>query len=177
MPNQDHAAAALTTTPDAGALALDNQLCFAVYAAAHAFGRTYRPLLEKLGLTYPQYLVMLVLWERDGLTVKAIGERLGLDSGTLTPLLKRLAAAGLVARDRDAEDERQVRITLTAAGRALRAKAAGLPPIIAGRLGLDVSDLKRLRREIDGLRTALDAAIEGAEGQATPSTATGGGAR
>jgi DNA-binding MarR family transcriptional regulator len=174
MPNHDPAATARATTPDAGALALDNQLCFAVYAAAHAFGRTYRPLLEKFGLTYPQYLVMLVLWERDGLAVKAIGERLGLDSGTLTPLLKRLAAAGLVARERNAEDERQVRITLTDAGRTLRAKAASLPPIIAGRLGLDVSELKRLRREIDGLRTALDAAIEGAETAAAPVRATGG---
>lgn len=162
MPQSDDASRRRSAT-DAGALALDNQLCFAVYAASHAFSRTYRPLLERLGLTYPQYLVMLVLWERDGLTVKAIGERLGLDSGTLTPLLKRLAAAGLVTRSRDAEDERQVRIALSEAGRALRAEAAGLPPVIAGRLGLDVAELKRLRREIDGLRLALDAAIEGAE--------------
>jgi len=143
----------------AAALALDSQLCFAVYAAAHAFGRTYRPLLERLGLTYPQYLVMLVLWERDGLTVKAIGERLGLDSGTLTPLLKRLAAAGVLTRTRDGDDERVVRITLTEAGRALRAGATGLPATIAGRLGLDPAGLKRLRREIDGLRAALDATL------------------
>lgn len=174
MPNRDPAPATLPTSIDIAPLALDNQLCFAVYAASHAFSRTYRPLLEQLGLTYPQYLVMLVLWERDGLTVKAIGDRLGLDSGTLTPLLKRLAAAELVTRDRDAEDERQVRITLTTAGRTLRTKAADLPQIIAGRLGLDVSDLKRLRREIDGLRTALDAAIEGAESAAAPGRATGG---
>ena len=99
--------------------------------------------------------------------MKAIGERLGLDSGTLTPLLKRLAAAGLVTRDRDAADERQVRIALSDAGRALRAEAAGLPVVIAGRLGLDVGELKRLRREIDGLRLALDAAIEGAEAAPT----------
>src|SRR3954463_16375045 len=89
-------------------LQLDNQLCFAVYAAAHAFNATYKPLLEPLGLTYPQYLAMLVLWEEDGVTVSAIGSRLGLDSGTLTPLLKRLEAAGLVSRLRDAADERQV---------------------------------------------------------------------
>jgi len=167
MPQSDNATAR-PIAPEAGALALDNQLCFAVYAASHAFARTYRPLLERLGLTYPQYLVMLVLWERDGLTVKAIGERLGLDSGTLTPLLKRLATAGLVTRSRDAEDERQVRIALSDAGRALRAEAAGLPTVIAGRLGLDVGELKRLRREIDGLRLALDAAIEGAEAPAAP---------
>lgn len=169
MPHPD-AFATHPSAPDGSALALDNQLCFAVYAASHAFGRTYRPLLERLGLTYPQYLVMLVLWEGDGLTVKAIGARLGLDSGTLTPLLKRLAAAGLVTRSRDAEDERQVRIALSDAGRALRADAAGLPPMIAARLGLDVGALKRLRREIDGLRLALDAAIDGAEA-ATSSTA------
>ena len=169
MPHSDEAATRRSAI-DAGALALDNQLCFAVYAASHAFSRTYRPLLERLGLTYPQYLVMLVLWERDGLTVKAIGERLGLDSGTLTPLLKRLATAGLVTRSRDAEDERQVRIALSDAGRALRAEAAGLPTVIAGRLGLDVGELKRLRREIDGLRLALDAAIEGAEAEPAAKT-------
>lgn len=155
-----HPDEARSPPPDAGVLALDSQLCFAVYAASHAFSRTYRPLLERLGLTYPQYLVMLVLWEGDGLTVKAIGERLGLDSGTLTPLLKRLSAAGLVLRSRDTADERQVRVALTGAGRALRAEATGLPRVIAGRLGLDVADLRRLRREIDGLRLALDAAIE-----------------
>src|SRR5258707_15515449 len=88
---------------------LDNQICFAVYSTAHALNRVYKPLLDPLGLTYPQYLVMLVLWEVDGLTVKQIGQRLRLDSGTLTPLLKRLQAAGLVRRERDASDERQVR--------------------------------------------------------------------
>src|SRR3954463_13864789 len=104
-------------------LQLDNQLCFAVYAAAQAFNATYKPLLEPLGLTYPQYLVMLVLWQEDRLTVSRLGDRLGLDSGPLTPLLKRLETAGLVSRLRDAADERQVRITLTAAGRALKQKA------------------------------------------------------
>src|SRR5205807_9052080 len=90
------------------ALRLDNQLCFAIYSTAHAFNRVYKPLLDKLGLTYPQYLVMLVLWERDGVSVKNIGERLFLDSGTLTPLLKRLEAAELIQRKRSTEDERQV---------------------------------------------------------------------
>src|SRR5271168_5191715 len=86
-------------------LQLGNQICFAVYSAAHAFNRVYKPLLDRLGLTYPQYLVMLVLWERDGVPVKEIGERLFLDSGTLTPLLKRLAQAGLVKRTRSTQDE------------------------------------------------------------------------
>ena len=104
-------------------LRLDNQICFAVYSTAHAFNRVYKPLLDKLGLTYPQYLVMLVLWERDGVPVKDIGERLFLDSGTLTPLLKRLEAAELVRRTRSTEDERQVLIALTPKGEALREKA------------------------------------------------------
>src|SRR6202521_5867464 len=111
-------------------LLLGNQLCFAIYSTAHAFNRVYKPLLDRLGLTYPQYLVMLVLWEGDGLTVKEIGERLFLDSGTLTPLLKRLEAAGRVHRTRDHADERQVRVTLTDAGRALREQAAAVPPML-----------------------------------------------
>ncbi|HWU17783.1 MAG TPA: MarR family transcriptional regulator, partial [Devosia sp.] len=102
-------------------------LCFAVYAAGHAFNRFYKPRLDALGLTYPQYLVFLVLWEGDDLTVKALGERLLLDSGTITPLLKRLEARGLVVRRRDAEDERQVRVLLTDAGRALREQALSIP--------------------------------------------------
>ena len=113
-------------------LLLGNQLCFAVYSTAHAFNRVYKPLLDRLGLTYPQYLVMLVLWERDGVPVKDIGERLFLDSGTLTPLLKRLEAAGLIKRTRSTEDERQVLIALTSQGQALReqhyqGKGNGIP--------------------------------------------------
>src|SRR4051794_978318 len=104
-------------------LRLDNQICFAVYSAAHAFTRFYKPLLERLGLTYPQYLVMLALWERDGVPLKDIGERLFLDSGTLTPLLKRLEAAQLIKRTRGTEDERQVMIALTPQGQTLRGKA------------------------------------------------------
>jgi DNA-binding MarR family transcriptional regulator len=111
-------------------LRLDNQICFAVYSAAHAFNRVYKPLLDRLGLTYPQYLVMLVLWERDDVTVKDIGERLFLDSGTLTPLLKRLEAAHLVRRTRSSEDERQVMIALTAQGHALKEKARSVPQSI-----------------------------------------------
>src|ERR1700676_5631946 len=111
-------------------LLLGNQLCFAVYSTAHAFNRAYKPLLDRLGLTYPQYLVMLVLWERDGLPVKDIGERLFLDSGTLTPLLKRMETAELIKRTRSTEDERQGRIALTARGHALQEKATAVPQAI-----------------------------------------------
>ena len=115
MPSRNTAA-----PPSPPELLLDNQLCFALYSASLAMTKLYKPLLDALGLTYPQYLVMLSLWERDGLTVSELGERLFLDSGTLTPLLKRLEAAGLLVRLRDVQDERRVRITLTGQGRALR---------------------------------------------------------
>jgi DNA-binding MarR family transcriptional regulator len=138
-------------------LRLDNQLCFAVYAAAHAFNATYKPLLEPLGLTYPQYLVMLVLWQEDRVTVSAIGTQLGLDSGTLTPLLKRLEAAGLVSRLRDAADERQVRITLTAAGRALKQKAKGIPQELLCASGLALKDIGALRSRLESLAANLRA--------------------
>src|SRR5260221_11600731 len=118
------------------ALRLDNQLCFAVYSTAHAFNRVYKPLLDQLGLTYPQYLVMLVLWERDGVPVKDIGERLHLDSGTLTPLLKRLEAAQLIKRTRSTEDERQGLIALTAQGQALKEKAPAVAQGILARSGV-----------------------------------------
>jgi len=139
-------------------LKLDTQLCFAVYAAAHALNKTYKPLLEPLDLTYPQYLVMLVLWERDGLTVKEIGERLFLDSGTLTPLLKRLESAGRIHRTRDAADERQVRITLSDAGRALKAMAGNVPPAIMCASGLQIDGMVALRDDLVQLRSTLDAA-------------------
>src|SRR5206468_2248920 len=108
-------------------LRLDNQLCFALYSASLAMTKLYKPLLDELGITYPQYLVMLVLWENDGLPVSGIGERLSLDSGTLTPLLKRLEASGLVSRIRDVRDERRVHITLTAAGRRMKQRALKIP--------------------------------------------------
>ena len=117
-------------------LRLDNQICFAVYSAAHAFNRVYKPLLDRLGLTYPQYLVMLSLWERDGVPVKDIGERLFLDSGTLTPLLKRLETAGLVKRTRSTEDERQVLIALTRAGTGAEGKSAQRAAVDPGGVGL-----------------------------------------
>ena len=136
-------------------LALHNQLCFALYSASHAMTRTYKPLLDKLGLTYPQYLVMLVLWEQDGVLVKDIGKLLYLDSGTLTPLLKRLETAGLVERKRDKGDERQVRISLTPAGRTLRESAREVPMQIMCASGQAVDDMLRIRAELSTVRDAL----------------------
>jgi MarR family transcriptional regulator, organic hydroperoxide resistance regulator len=141
------------------ALRLDNQICFAVYSTAHAFNRVYKPLLDRLGLTYPQYLVMLVLWERDGLPVKDIGERLFLDSGTLTPLLKRLEAAQLVKRTRSTEDERQVLVALTSQGQALQEKARALPPAILAASACTVAELSAMKNEIVALRDRLNAVI------------------
>ena len=140
-------------------LRLDNQICFAVYSTAHAFNRVYKPLLDKLGLTYPQYLVMLVLWERDGVPVKDIGERLFLDSGTLTPLLKRLEAAHLVKRTRSREDERQVLIALTPQGHALKDKARAVPQSILAASDCSVSELVTMKDEIVALRDRLNAVI------------------
>lgn len=137
-------------------LKLDNQLCFALHSASHAFARAYKPRLEKLGLTYPQYLVMLVLWEGDGLTVNQLGDRLFLESSTLTPLLKRLEAAGHIARRRDTADERQVRVTLTTQGRELRKAAGEIPAQMLSASKLDIATLGRLREEIAALRAALD---------------------
>ncbi len=139
-------------------LALDNQLCFAVYAAEHALTRAYRELLGPHGLTYPQYLVLLVLWQADDLAVREIGARLMLDSGTLTPLLKRLETAGYLGRARDAADERQVRVRLSAKGRALQARIATVPVALACRMGLAPPDLARLTGELTALRARLDAA-------------------
>lgn len=141
-------------------LRLADFLCFAVYSANHAFTRVYKPLLDELGLTYPQYLAMVVLWEKDGQTVGEIGERLFLESSTLTPLLKRLEANGLVHRFRDAKDERVVRVSLTEAGRALRAKATGVPPCIFAATGGRMEDLVRLKDELVALRETLETASE-----------------
>lgn len=142
---------------EADPLKLDSMLCFAVYAAGHAFTRFYKPRLDALGLTYPQYLVFLVLWEQDGLTVKALGEKLFLDSGTITPLVKRLEARGLLRRQRDDEDERQVRIFLTPEGRALRAKALAVPLAVGKALGEQAVEAGDLRRSLQQLRERLDA--------------------
>ena len=138
-------------------LRLDNQICFAIYSTAHAFNRVYKPLLDRLGVTYPQYLVMLVLWERDGVPLKDIGERLFLDSGTLTPLLKRLEQAGLIRRTRGTKDERQVLIALTAQGHALKEKARAVPQSILAASACSVSELVSVKNEILALRDRLNA--------------------
>jgi MarR family transcriptional regulator, organic hydroperoxide resistance regulator len=140
-------------------LLLGNQLCFAIYSTAHTFNRVYKPLLKRLGLTYPQYLVMLVLWERDGLPVKDIGERLFLDSGTLTPLLKRLEAAELIKRTRSTEDERQVLIALRSRGQALREKARAVPQAILAASACSLTELSAMKNELIALRDRLNAAV------------------
>lgn len=145
------------------ALSVDNQLCFAVYAAAHAFGRAYRALLSSHGLTYPQYLVLLVLWEQEGLTVKEIGTRLFLDSGTLTPLLKRLEAAGQVRRARDRVDERQVSIFLTAKGRSLQGKMDCIPVQAGGLTGMSLEERRALLDNLVTLRGSLHGNLAGTE--------------
>ena len=136
-------------------LALDHQLCFALYSASLAMTKIYKPLLEPLGLTYPQYLVLLALWERDGLAVNELGERLFLDSGTLTPLLKRMEAAGWLQRSRDAADERRVIVTLTPEGRALRRRAQAVPKALAEIAGCTADELISLTERLQQLRTQL----------------------
>ncbi len=136
-------------------LLLDHQLCFALYSASLAMTKIYKPLLDPLGLTYPQYLVLLVLWEQAPINVSAIGERLTLDSGTLTPLLKRLEALGYVSRVRDAADERRVFVQLTAEGRKLKARAAEIPPCLLAASHCSESELTALTREVRALRDKL----------------------
>jgi MarR family transcriptional regulator, organic hydroperoxide resistance regulator len=137
----------MTALP-APSVALDDQLCFALYAASRAVTARYRPMLDELGLTYPQYLVMMLLWEDDHQTVGQLGTRLALDSGTLSPLLKRLTSAGLVTRHRRVEDERSVAIALTDAGRALEGEAVRISEEMIGAIGFDA-------REFDDLKARL----------------------
>jgi len=137
-------------------LRLEQQLCFAVYSASHAFTRFYKPLLAQLGVTYPQYLALLTLWEEDGLSVTAIGDRLLLDSGTLTPLLKRLEGLGLVTRTRSSTDERQVLVRLTERGSQMRHVAEGFPTQILAASDCSGEELDTLRRALMGLRQSLD---------------------
>jgi len=134
---------------------LEDLACFAVYSAGHAFNRVYKPLLDELGLTYPQYLVMVSLWDKDDQTVGELGELLFLESSTLTPLLKRLEAVGYLTRSRDPSDERQVRIRLTNAGKALQRKARDVPRCILEATGLSIADLRRLHRDVSNLRQNL----------------------
>ncbi|WP_436849326.1 MarR family winged helix-turn-helix transcriptional regulator [Streptomyces massasporeus] len=158
-------------TPDDDWLRLDQQICFSLHAASRAFNGVYRGILKGLGLTYPQYLVMLVLWEHGELPVKKLGEHLRLDSGTLSPLLKRLEAAGLVRRERSARDERSVEVRLTEEGVALRGRALQVPRRIASSTGFGAEEIRTLRARLDELTTALDAAAALAEPQGGPSTA------
>jgi DNA-binding MarR family transcriptional regulator len=136
-------------------LKLDRQLCFALYSSSLAMTKLYKPLLAPLGLTYPQYLVMLVLWETEGISVSALGQRLSLDSGTLTPLLKRLEAAELLQRRRAEDDERRVDIFLTPAGRKLKAQARSIPPELACAAACSIEELPSLTRRLHELRTQL----------------------
>ncbi|WP_394782078.1 MarR family winged helix-turn-helix transcriptional regulator [Undibacterium sp.] len=144
-----------TPVSDIDLLALDNQFCFALYSASLAMTKTYKPILDKIGLTYPQYLVMMVLWQQDNILVKDIGESLFLDSGTLTPLLKRLEAAGILLRTRDEQDERQVRITLTPAGRQLKKAAKEIPLQIMCASGQTKEVLINLREQLSQIRDDL----------------------
>ena len=144
-----------TPLPASEMLQLDNQLCFALYSTSLAMTKLYKPLLDKLELTYPQYLVMLVLWQNDGLMVSALGERLFLDSGTLTPLLKRMETAGWLTRQRDVQDERRVTIRLTSAGRSLQAQAERIPGCILDASQCALPELISLTQQVQALRERL----------------------
>ncbi|GAV45250.1 MarR family transcriptional regulator [Streptomyces sp. LBUM 1476] len=166
MARKSYPGAMTPTTPTPAAaeenwLRLDHQICFSLHAASRAFNGVYRAILKDLGLTYPQYLVMLVLWEEGTLPVKKLGEHLRLDSGTLSPLLKRLEAAGLVRRERSARDERSVEIRLTDEGTALRAQALQVPRRIVSATSFDLEGIRALKGQLDTLTAALDeAALE-----------------
>ncbi|MFN4008595.1 MAG: MarR family winged helix-turn-helix transcriptional regulator [Pannonibacter sp.] len=152
------AATEATTASCEDLLKLGNFLCFSVYSAGHAFTRAYKPILDKLGLTYPQYLVMVALWEADGQTIGGLGSRLGLESNTLTPLVKRLEAMDLVSRHRCTEDERQVRVRLSDKGSGLKAMAAGIPLCLGAATGLTHEDARRMQADLERLREALEGA-------------------
>lgn len=141
--------------PETNLLKLDSFLCFAVYSANLAFARVYRPLLDPLGLTYVQYIVLVALWERDNVLVGELGDRLYLASNTLTPVLKRLEALGHITRSRDSRDERQVLVRLTKTGRALQARAGGVPECMLDASGLQLTDLRRMQQGITALRDRL----------------------
>ncbi|ABI37895.1 transcriptional regulator, MarR family [Shewanella sp. MR-4] len=142
------------------ALCLENQVCFSLYSAANAMVRAYRPMLDKLDLTYPQYLVMLVLWQEQGISVKTLGDKLFLDSGTLTPLLKRLESKGLVSRGRSEQDERVRVLSLTPAGQALKQEASEVPHLMRCKIGAEIEDLKALKAMCDKALKQLHASIE-----------------
>ncbi|MEO7104796.1 MAG: MarR family transcriptional regulator [Rhodoferax sp.] len=151
MPNRFHA------TKVNPAQLLDNQLCFALYSASLAMTKLYKPMLESLGLTYPQYLVMLVLWEADGPSVSSLGERLNLDSGTLTPLLKRMETTGWLLRQRSSTDERRVHVWLSPTGKQLQAQAAFIPACVGAQSDLSLTEMVALKQKIQTLRDAVQA--------------------
>jgi DNA-binding MarR family transcriptional regulator len=148
-----------TDTIQQGMLALDQQLCFAVYSAAHALNRTYKPLLDPYGLTYPQYIALMTLWQEDGRTVKTLGATLGLDSGTLSPLLKRLEASGYITRARDKSDERQVLVTLTEKGRAMQRDAVAIRMEIGKATGCTLEALQALTRDLQAMTERLESGV------------------
>ncbi|MGL4746223.1 MAG: hydroperoxide resistance transcriptional regulator OhrR [Shewanella sp.] len=141
-------------------LCLENQVCFSLYSAANAMVRAYRPMLDKLDLTYPQYLVMLVLWQEQGISVKTLGDKLFLDSGTLTPLLKRLESKGLISRGRSDQDERVRVLCLTPAGQALKREASEIPHLMRCKIGAELDDLKALKAMCDKALAQLHASID-----------------
>lgn len=145
-------------------LALEEQVCFALSVAARNVVAVYRPLLEPMGLTHPQYLVMLALWQHEPLSVRELSSLLQLDPGTLSPLLKRLEASDYVRRRRDPADERALAVVLTDQGRALRAEALNIPPAVVSRLGVELSELHALRAGLTGIISAAQAALRGEQG-------------
>jgi MarR family transcriptional regulator, organic hydroperoxide resistance regulator len=146
---------ALPRTPTADPLALEEQVCFALSVAARSVVAVYKPILEPMGLTHPQYLVMLALWQHEPVSVRRLSSLLQLDPGTLSPLLKRLESAGLLVRQRDPRDERSLAVTLTERGRALRREAEKVPPAVVARLGMSLADLRDLQH---GLTQVIDRA-------------------
>jgi DNA-binding MarR family transcriptional regulator len=153
------AAAGSTHDSNCDALLLDNQLCFALYSTSLLMTKVYKPLLQALGLTYPQYLAMMVLWEQDGITVGEISTRMLTDPGSLTPLLKRLEGEGFISRTRSKEDERVVQLYLTEQGRALQQKALTVPGCILSASGLELEQLKTLQGELLKLRGNLQGSV------------------
>jgi DNA-binding MarR family transcriptional regulator len=159
-------------------VALDDQLCFALYAASRAVTARYRPMLDRLGLTYPQLLVLMTLWEQDDRTVRQLSDRLELDSGTMSPMLKRLEAAGLVTRRRSTTDERQVRVRLTEAGRELRQPACGVSAGMIEALDLDVREFAALKRRLEEIARRVsgrDGAGQAPDRRPSPDPATPAG--
>jgi DNA-binding MarR family transcriptional regulator len=146
-------------SPAAPQMTLDDQLCFTLYSASMAINRAYKPLLDKLGITYPQYLVLSALWEHDDLTVGVIAERLGLDSSNITPLVKRMEGAGLVVRRRNPADERQVVVSLTGEGRDMQARSACLGYRLFHASGLSVENLIQLNKDVHGFRDSVSAYV------------------